>query len=47
MIKKKHTELIAENMSNSELIFIKGNHFIAKNNSKDFNMVVLKFLKDG
>lgn len=46
MIKSKHSKLIAENIPNSELVYINGNHFVARNNAKEFNRVVLKFLKD-
>lgn len=45
MIKKKHTLFIAKNIINSELKFIKGNHFIAEKNSIEFNKVVSDFLK--
>lgn len=44
MIKKSHTQLIYNSLPNAELAFIKGNHFIAHKNPKDFNCAVLKFL---
>ena len=44
MIKKEHTELIAENLSDSELVFMEGNHFIAGEKPQEFNQVVLSFL---
>ncbi len=45
MIKENHTQLIAENISQSELAFIKGDHFIASKNAEEFNHRVLKFLQ--
>jgi len=45
MIKKEHTEHIAKNIPNSELVFIKGDHFIAKKKFSEFNEKVLNFLK--
>lgn len=44
MIKEKHTKEIADNISNSELSIIVGNHFIANKQSKIFNHEVEKFL---
>jgi len=46
MIKKNHTLTIAENIPNSELVFVKGNHFIAASNPIDFNRAVKKFLEN-
>ncbi len=46
MIKKAHTELIAACIPDSELVFIKGNHFIANKNADAFNRAVLEFLKN-
>ena len=45
MIRKSHTCLIAKSIPNSKLVFIKGNHFIAKKNPEEFNRAVLDFLK--
>ena len=45
MIKKDHTKLIAENIFDSKLVFINGDHFIAKKNPQDFNKEILSFLK--
>lgn len=45
MIKEKHTRLIAESIPHSELAFIKGDHFIANKNAKEFNQRVLEFLR--
>lgn len=44
MIKEKHTRLIAAGIPGSELLFIKGNHFIANKNPEGFNRAVLEFL---
>ncbi len=45
MIKENHTREIASIIPDSELIFIKGNHFIANNKPYEFNMAVEGFLK--
>ena len=44
MIKEKHTRLIAANISDSELIIIEGNHFIASRNADELNENARKFL---
>lgn len=44
MIKEEHTRLIADSLPDAELVFIKGDHFIANKNSLDFNRAVLSFL---
>ena len=44
MILKGHTRLIAENIPGSQLVFIKGNHFIANKKPEEFNQAVLGFL---
>ena len=46
MIREKHTKLIAESIPGAELVFIKGNHFIAEKNAEVFNQKVLEFLKE-
>lgn len=46
MIKEEHTKLIAANIPDSELVIIKGNHFIASKNPEVFNEKVLKFLAE-
>ena len=46
MIKEEHTNLIAENIPNSKLLILKGNHFIANKKPKKFNKVVLEFLEN-
>ncbi|MCR5523725.1 MAG: alpha/beta hydrolase [Clostridia bacterium] len=45
MIKTKHTRLIAECIPSAELVFIKGNHFIASGHPREFNRAVLEFLQ--
>ena len=45
MIRESHTRLIAEYIPNSQLVLIKGGHFIAAKNPKEFNRTVLDFLK--
>ncbi|MBR4579971.1 MAG: alpha/beta hydrolase [Lachnospiraceae bacterium] len=44
MIKEEHTRLIASSIPNSELVFLKGNHFIASKHPAEFNRTVLNFL---
>ncbi len=46
MIKESHTRLIANNIPNSRLVFIKGDHFIANKNPDEFNRAVLDFLSE-
>lgn len=45
MIRKEHTELIAEKINNSSLKFVKGDHFVANKNHVEFNVIVEEFLK--
>lgn len=45
MIKEEHTRRIAANIPDSELVFIKGNHFIANKKPEEFNQAVVDFLK--
>lgn len=45
MVKEKHTRLIASKIPDSELVFIKGNHFIANKQPEAFNAAVLEFLQ--
>ena len=45
MIKEEHTRLIASGIANSELVFIKGNHFIANKHPMEYNRTVLGFLR--
>ena len=46
VIRKDHTELIARSIPDAELVWIRGNHFIAAKNSEAFNEAVLKFLQE-
>ena len=46
MIKEEHTRLIARSIPHSQLVFIKGNHFIANKCPQEFNRIVLEFLKE-
>lgn len=45
MIKEAHTRLIAESIPGAELVFVKGDHFIANRHPEAFNRAVLDFLK--
>ena len=44
VIKEKHTRLIADSIPDAELLFIKGDHFIAGKCPKEFNRAVMGFL---
>ncbi len=44
MIKQKHTEAIHAGIKNSEMILLKGDHFIANKRPKEFNQAVQEFL---
>ena len=44
LIKEKHSQLIRDNISDSELSFVEGDHFIASKNPKEYNKQVDKFL---
>ena len=44
MIKDAHTRLIAQSIPDSQLVLIKGNHFIANRCPEAFNRAVLEFL---
>ena len=43
MIKDAHTRLIAQSIPDSQLVLIKGNHFIANKCPEAFNRAVLEF----
>lgn len=45
MILKSHTQLIADSIPESRLVFIEGSHFIANKKPEEFNKAVLDFLK--
>lgn len=44
MIRRRHTERIAQNIPNAQLVFIQGDHFIAAKNPEAFNRAVEAFL---
>lgn len=46
MIKESHTRLIYKNIPDAELVFVKGDHFIADKKWEKFNAEVEKFLRD-
>lgn len=46
LVYKEHTELIAKSIPNSKLVFIPGDHFVARKNFKAFDRAVLDFLKN-
>ncbi len=45
MIKEKHTGMIASKLPGGQLALIEGDHFVAKNNSREFNRTVMEFLE--
>lgn len=45
MVKKAHTESIAENIPNAQLSILEGNHFIANKKAQKFNKEVDNFLQ--
>lgn len=45
MIREAHTKLIASSIPNADLVFIKGNHFIANKKPQEFNRAVMEFLQ--
>jgi len=47
MIKEAHTRLIAASIPDAQLVFIKGDHFIANKCPEAFNEAVLAFLREG
>lgn len=46
MIRDSHTQMIYRYLANAELVFIKGNHFIANKKPATFNRAVEKFLRN-
>ncbi len=46
MILRKETCRIAENIKDSKLVFVKGNHFIANKNPEEFNLEVINFIEN-
>lgn len=45
MITEEHTRLIANSISDAELVFVEGDHFIAARKPVEFNKAVLDFLR--
>jgi len=45
MIREDHTRMIADHIPDARLVFVKGNHFIANRNPREFNRAVLDFLR--
>ncbi|MBE6816093.1 MAG: alpha/beta hydrolase [Ruminococcaceae bacterium] len=45
LIKRRHTELIAKCIAQSELAFVRGNHAVLRLNPAPFNRIVLDFLR--
>ena len=45
LIQAEHTRLIAGSLPQGELVFIRGNHFIAAKNPDAFNAAVDEFLR--
>ena len=46
IIREKHSYLIADNLTNSELAIIEGDHFVALRNPEEFNKKVMTFLSE-
>ena len=44
IILEDHTKLIADSLPDGKLVWIKGDHFIARDNPDDFNAAVDEFL---
>lgn len=45
LVKKDHSEYIASQIKNATLKFVRGDHFVAKENPSEFNLAVKSFLK--
>ncbi len=45
MIKEEHTRLIGASLPGGQLKFVKGSHFAARDNSREFNRTVREFLE--
>ena len=45
MIKEEHTRLIGASLPGGRLKFVKGSHFAARDNSREFNRAVREFLE--
>lgn len=46
MIRSAHTRLIADSLPDSRLVILKGNHFVANQNPREFNRAVEEFLAE-
>jgi pimeloyl-ACP methyl ester carboxylesterase len=46
MIRRRHTEKISRSLKNGRLVILSGSHFIAKENSGEFNAAVYRFLEE-
>lgn len=44
LVKRRHTELIASAIPDSQLFFVRGDHFAASRNPSEFNEAVMRFL---
>ena len=44
LVKRSHTELIASAIPDSQLCFVRGDHFAASRNPSEFNEAVMRFL---
>ena len=44
LVKRRHTELIASAIPDSQLCFVRGDHFAASRNPSEFNEAVMRFL---
>ena len=44
MIRESESKFIAKSIPNGEIVFILGDHFVVKNNTKDYIFAVEKFL---
>ena len=45
LIKAEHTKLIADGIPDAQLVFLEGDHFVAKKHPEAFNRAVLAFLR--
>ncbi len=46
VVRRSHTELIANSLPNSKIVYLKGGHFIANENPTEFNFAVEEFLNN-
>ena len=45
LIRKEHTLMISRSIPNAEMVFVKGTHFVARENPADFNAAAEEFLE--